>query len=345
LSKLRKGSSSGATGLPVSYYKDSIASSAGQAANLLGWSLCGWEMGMKGLHIWGNPSTVNKEWKRASSRIKAKLIRHHKFPACQIVESQKFKELYELVIKQRYEYLDGYTNAIYLFAEYLKQNCLNINHIVKYVLTTAENLQEHQRRTIQETIAPVYDTYGCSEINGIAYECSICNNYHVIDPHVYLEYGDKIDDNGSHSLYITDLDNYSFPLIRYKNDDLGIPATDSVSQCNIPFSSIANVTGRQSDIIKLPGGGILSVPSFFGSMLLKNINGLKQYQIEKVEHDMIFVNLVITNEYSDKDRVIIHSALREYLAGKIRYKVRYVDRLEPSPTGKHKLVIDRTLIT
>jgi len=340
--KLSKGSSSGSSGRPVFYYKDSIATSAGQAAHLFGWTLSGWDMHTKGLHIWGNPSTVNNEWKRPASKIKAKLFGHHKFPAYKLVDGQKFYELYELIKRNKYKYLDGYTNAIYLFAVYLQRNNLSLNHVVDYVLTTAENLQDFQRQVIHDRIAPVFDSYGCSEINGIAYECQHCRNYHIIDPHVCVEFGESVDENGPQELLITDLDNFAFPLIRYKNDDLGFLLKTDSFNCPVPFSGMAAVAGRQSDIIRLRDGGMLSVPSFFGSMLLKQVKGLKQYQIEKIENDLIVVNLVKSQEFVSEDRQIIESALEQYLTGKIRYRIRYKDRIDSSPTGKFKLVIDRT---
>lgn len=342
ISKLTMGSSSGSSGQPVNYFKDSIATSAGQAANILGWTFSGWKMNMKGLHIWGNPSIVRSEWAKPSSKLKARLFSHHKFPAYQLVDAKYFNKLYCLIIKNRYEYLDGYTNAIYLFADFLKNNKLTLKNSIKYVLTTAENLHEFQRQTIQETIASVYDTYGCSEINGIAFECSQCKKYHVIDPHVYVEFGELTDNLGSRELLVTDLDNWAFPLIRYKNNDMGIPTPDDENDCLIKFSRIGGVSGRESDLIRLKDGGVLSVPSFFGSMLLKQIRGLTQYQIEKIENDLIQINLVKTNEFTPNDQRIVNAALKEYLADKIRYQIKYVDRIESSSSGKIKLVIDRT---
>ena len=205
--KLYAGSSGGSTGQPVSYRKDSHATSAGQAAHLLGWSLSGWKMSMKGLHIWGNPATVNEEWGRLSSKLKARVFRHHKFPAYRLHDSNRLNELYQIIKKERYDYLDGYTNAIYHFADFLKSGGLRFDHMIKYVLTTAENLHDYQRKTIEEAIAPVYDTYGCSEINSIAYECASCRRYHIIDPHVRVEFGEPLDSLGISPLMITDLDN------------------------------------------------------------------------------------------------------------------------------------------
>lgn len=341
LKKLSKGSSSGSTGLPVIYYKDAKANSAGQAAHYLGWTLGGWKMGHKGLHIWGNPSTVNNEWKRWSSKIKAIIFKHHKFPAYKLTDGGKFEELRKLILKEKYNYIDGYTNAIFLFADYLKTNNLSIGKSIKYVLTTAENLQDYQRQIIEEIIAPVFDTYGCSEINGIAYECEKCKTYHVIEPHVIVEFGDVVDESGSREIIVTDLDNYAFPLIRYKLDDLAIPLAKTKS-CDIGFSQLESVSGRQSDILRFKDGGTLSVPSFFGSMLLKQIKGLKQYQIVRESEDWININFVTSDEFSDSDFKKLDDALKEYLKHKIDYKINIVEEIEASKTGKFKLLVDKT---
>ncbi|MDF1559932.1 MAG: hypothetical protein P1P83_06970 [Bacteroidales bacterium] len=340
--KLYTGSSGGSTGQPVSYRKDRDATSAGQAAHLLGWSLSGWKMSMKGLHIWGNPATVNEEWGRLSSKLKARIFRHHKFPAYRLHDSDRLNELYQIIKKERYDYLDGYTNAIFHFAEYLKAGGLTFDHKIRYVLTTAENLHDFQRKTIEETIAPVYDTYGCSEINSIAYECARCRRYHIIDPHVCVEFGEPLDSLGTSPLMITDLDNFAFPLVRYMNGDLGIPGVADRGECGLNFSVMAAVSGRETDLIKLKDGGVLSVPSFFGSMLLRKVNGLIQYQVEKVSEDMLNINLVTGERFTPDDLKIIESALDEYIRGRIGYEIRFVDAIDVSGSGKFKLVVDRS---
>lgn len=340
-SKLDKGSSSGSTGYPVVYYKEPVGSSAGQAGALYGWVIGGWKMGHKGLHIWGNPTTVNNEWKRWSSKLKAKVFQHHKFPAYTLTDGNKFEELRQLILKEKYDYLDGYTNAIYLFADYLKRNNLSLMDKSIYVLTTGENLHDYQRDTIEATIGPVYDSYGCSEINGIAYECVKCRNYHVIDPHVVVEYGDVVDDIGTRELIVTDLDNYAFPLIRYKLNDLAVPE-DQPRDCEVPFMQLKSISGRQSDILRFKDGGSLSVPSFFGSMLLKQVKGIKQYQIVRVSEDKLVIRFVTFDIFKEDDLKILHKGLYDYLAGKINYSIEIVDEIKVAKTGKFKLLIDET---
>ncbi len=343
IENLSKGSSSGSTGVPVVYYKDKNGSSAGNAAGYFGWELSGWEMGMKGLHIWGNPTTANNEWKKPMSRIKACLFNHHKFPSYSLTDEKRFDDLIRLILEKKYEFIDGYTNAIYLLAEYCKSKNIRLITKLKYVLTTAENLQDFQRETIEEWIGPVFDNYGCSEINGIANECQYCREYHIIEPHVIVEYGKLLDDDGSRELIITDLDNFGFPLIRYKNGDAGIPGDHLNHNCKIKLKTIKKISGRQSDIVKLPGGGTLTVPSFFGSMLLKQVNGIKQYQIIRESINLLIIQFVKSKEFKDKDESIISNALEEYLDGKIEYQIKFVDYIPLSENGKHKLLIDKTI--
>jgi hypothetical protein len=104
-----------------------------------------------------------------------------------------------------------------------------------------------------------------------------------------------------------------------------------------------SISGRQSDVVTLPNGGALSVPSFFGSVLLKEISSIRQYQVEKIAHDHIRINFVVNEALTDKDSKIIHDALDEYLGNSINYSIKVVDSIAVSKTGKFKLLIDRTV--
>ena len=240
----------------------------------------------------------------------------------------------------KFDFIDGYTNAKSLLADYVKQNNIEI-HRPKYVLPTGENLQRFQKKLMEEVLGKVYDSYGCSEINGIAYECEKCKKYHVLEPHVIVEYGNKITDEEERALIITDLDNYGFPLIRYENGDAGIPVVEDKIDCEIQFQRIEMISGRVSDIIHFPDGGVLSVPSFFGSMLLKQINGIKQYQIERIKPDELIVKLVVGSDFKETDKKKINDSMLEYLGNNIHWKIKLVDQIEVSKTGKFKLLIDK----
>jgi phenylacetate-CoA ligase len=218
--RVSKGSSSGSTGQAVSYMHDEFGVSSGKAAHFLGWELGGYQFGDKGLHIWGNPAIVKNVWSKPSSKIMSKLTRIDKFAAFQLTENGRFDQLVETINKNKYDFIDGYTNAIYLLANFIEKNNLKV-HKLKYVLTTAENLHDYQREVIERVLGSVFDEYGCGEITGVAYQNKFQPGYAVIDPHVVVEYDKSFSDSsGSHPLIITNLDNMVMPLIRYKNGDM-----------------------------------------------------------------------------------------------------------------------------
>lgn len=334
-----RGSSSGSTGKPISYFIDNNSASAGKAANYLGWSLAGWKLGDKGLHIWGNPRVVREQWNKLSSKAKEIIFNHYKYPAYRLTDYDQFNELITMLKQKKFIFLDGYTTAIYLLANYVRENDINLK--VDYILTTAETLQDYQRKIIEGTLGPVYDGYGCSEIEGIAYQCSICNNYHVIDPRVIVEYDHiNLGEDGSKEIIVTELDNYIMPFIRYKIGDLAIEAKNN---CEIKYSSIKKITGRTSDIILLPGGGGLVVASFFGAALLRKLNDkIKQYQIVKTQPDKIIVKLSVNDSFIKEDIEQIKEYLIEYLQNKIQFEIQVVDRIDVSKTGKYKLLVDES---
>jgi phenylacetate-CoA ligase len=339
-SKLTKGSSSGSTGMPVSYFKDSRASSAGHAANILGREISGWSFGYKGLYIWGNPAIVKDQWTKPLSKIKAFLFNYDRYPSYLLTDPNIFDQLLQKIQNGSYDYIDGYTSAIYLIAMNLEKKGIKVTKKMKLVLPTAETLQNYQRETIESNLGPVLDTYGCSEVNSIAYQCPKCKRYHVIDPHVFISFGEIVNENQSRKLYITDLDNYAFPLIKYENGDAAIPSENN--DCKVPFSSIDQVTGRINDIITLKNGGYLTVPSFFGSMLLKKIQGFSQYQVIKENDDLLTIRIVKTADFTNSDQQILIDSLEKYLNNNINFQIKYVDSIEVGENGKAKLVIDHT---
>ena len=342
ISKCSKGSSSGSTGHPVLYYHDKIGTSANKAAVLFGKFLGGYNLGDPWINIWGNPTAVNVDWKKPGSRLKKFFSNESRFPAYRLNNSKQFENLFQMVVKKKPKFIYGYTNAIFLFSKYLEEKSIKLD-FVKGVFTTAENLQPFQKIKIEERLGEVYDQYGCSEINGIAVQSIYDDYYSVLDPHVVVEYGDIVDkENNIRKLIITDLQNRILPFIRYENGDLAIPSENNdLNNFSLKFSKFKNIDGRVSDIIKLPNGGSLVVPSFFGSRMLKNIDGIKQYQIIKYD-DKISVNLVTDGELSSDSKKIIQETLIEYIPTEIKTELVFNQEIIYAQNGKFKLFIDRS---
>ncbi len=255
------GSSSGSTGQPVKYLHDNNARSAGRAASYYGWLLTGWNFGDRGLHIWGNPNAVNVQWKKFPSKVKSKIFNVYKYPAFKLNDPNGFNEIISIIKKNKFSYVDGYTNAIYLLAKFIEVNNVMAVGRFKRVLTTGENLHGYQRDLIEKVLGPVYDCYGCGEINGIAYQNQFEKEYAIMDTNVYVEYDYNYHySNNEKPLVITHLHNFVMPFIKYKNGDMAI--SSNLHSEKLGFSFLRTIEGRVSDIIELPNGGNLVVPAF-----------------------------------------------------------------------------------
>ena len=337
--KSYRGSSSGSTGEPVVFYQNNESLSAGLAALYFIWYRCGWRFGDRMLTIWGNPTTVKVDWQRRSSKIKSRLFNEIKFPAYLLTEQNRLDDVVLLLKKRRISYIQGYTNAIYLLADYIQSGAISVP-ACRAIFTTAENLHEYQRRTIEAVLGPVFDFYGCGEIMGVAAQTLNNQNYEIVTPHTILEFGNVIDEQDGRELVLTDLDNRVMPFIRYINGDIAVPTPENPDAIPLCFSRI---NGRVSDIIRLPDGGSLTVPSFFGSRLLKDLNGFRRYQIERTEPNVIVARIEVDKNFNQIDYEKLARALADYLPEAITWKIELCDRIALSPNGKFKLVIDRTI--
>jgi phenylacetate-CoA ligase len=340
LKKCSKGSSSGSTGHPVIYYHDNKAKSANKAAVLFSKFLGGYEPGDKWINIWGNPTAVNIDWKKIGPRIKKIFSNEIRYPAYKLNNKENYKALYYTILKEKPGFIYGYTNAIFLLSNYLEDKKIKFDFI-KGVFTTAENLYDFQKSKIEEFIGPVFDHYGCSEINGIAAQTKSDNYYSVIDPHVFVEYSATADlQNNTKKIIVTDLYNKVLPFIRYEVGDLAAPLENlNYEKFKIMYSKFQSVDGRVSDIITLPNGGNLVVPSFFGSRMLKNVSGIKQYQIQKLDNKLL-INLIVDKEFKDESQNIILENLSEYIPSDIQYDLVFNQQIIYSKNGKFKLFIE-----
>ena len=331
---------SGSTGVPVFIRVDRNSKSVAMAALWRAWQWTDYKFGDSILYIWGVPST----WEAIKKFPKnfAMWIRNEKFfPAFSLREVSQFEKLTQILKKDTPDILFGYTNSIYLLALYLQKNNIKIK-IKKAIIPTAETLQAHQRKTIESVLqAPIFDQYGCGETMSIAYECDAHNGYHIVNEHIILEFEQLSSLNSDlYGLIITDLDNKTMPLIRYKNGDLAQPK-DGLCSCGRSGKLLQRISGRYSDLLQTKDGGFITIPGMRGGWVMKKTSGVKQYQVIQLSLEEIIIELVVTAEYNSEQETKIHSLLDSYLKGFINYNIEYCDYIPSEANGKYKLLISK----
>ncbi len=328
--KIFKASSSGTTGIPIKYYQDVNALSAGVAAGHILMGLSGWKPGMRNVHIWGNMESI-KQWNKLSSQIKQLLYNKKNIASPLINNPEKILPVVREIIKFSPQIIDGYTNSIYELANYLKDNGLKI-HNLKMVFTTGENLEKFQKNMIEEIFAPVSDLYGCGEINGIACRPIGEDKYYIFDPHVFVE--TLTDENsGLKEILITDLDNLYMPFIRYKVGDMIDSIKPGSRENNYPFSYFTSIYGRTADHIVLPDGKKLFPINIFGGTVYRKYPTLTRHKTIWNGEKLIFIFETPSNTNIEALKSEIGLSLKGY---SIEYEVQFTDKILPGKSGKHQ---------
>ena len=111
------------------------------------------------------------------------------------------------------------------FAQYILNYKVDLSGLgLKAVICTSEPLFKEQRSTISKAfLCPVINEYGISESGICAFECPY-GGFHIMSENIYLEIvrnGKNIKDGEIGEIVITQLNNFSAPLIRYHTGDLG----------------------------------------------------------------------------------------------------------------------------
>ena len=173
---------------------------------------------------------------------------------------------------------------------------------MKLITVGGEKLFDFQKETLERVFkCPVADIYGSFEI-GIA-ACSYpCGALHTNDDFVIMEVIKSSPGDEFGQIIATRLDNWEFPLIRFNVEDLA-PQPEIHHDCSLglPFQKVDQIIGRHHDQIKLANGRVVR-GSYF-SRLLRNIPGIRHYQVNQRELDRFEILAVV-----DQDKYSIEGA-------------------------------------
>lgn len=330
--QLHKGSSSGTTGIPITYFTDNRGLSAGIAAGYALWELSGWKPGQRNVHIWGNQMSV-KRWSSFPSKLKSLAFRQLNIASTSLNHPENLDKIVKKIIQFDPISIEGYTGSIYTLAEYFEENNIRLKSLQR-VLTTAENLESYQRSLIERVMAPIGDLYGSGEILGVAANPINQNRYFVMDPHVILETTES-GIPGLKNLLITDLHNYGMPMIRYKVGDLIDDLQPASPNNGYPFRSFRKIKGRSSHIITLPNGKKFHPINIFGGTLFRKFRQITRHKVKWNGRQLNFI--FETQSYIDKSAVLkeLKSLLRPF---DVDFKITYTSRILPSKNGKYKFM-------
>lgn len=223
---------------------------------------------------------------------------------------------------------------------------LPCNHSVKYIELSGEYLSDGCRSQIQKFFvkAKIINQYGCREIGVIAIEDDM-KNMHCFNDNVFVEVlkdGQPTKNNEEGDIYVTTLNNFAMPVIRYRIGDKGRFDKTNILEKSKEVLKIS--AGRECGEIILEDDSKMSSAIFWRvvNIINEKTNGaILQFNVIQKKRNLFVINLVVINSDFENIEMMFKEFLREYgLVGDYDLVFDYYAMLSPNlPTGKLKYFI------
>lgn len=256
------------------------------------------------------------------------------------------EEIIEKIDAFKPDIISGYSSGSYLLAKEQKKG--NINISPKRIICSADPLTNEMRRMITEVfgISPV-NFYAASESIGFGAQCEQYQGIHLFNDWHNFELVDDdlkpVENGRPGKLIMTNLYNYTQPLIRYRMNDQ-LVFDDKPCSCDSPFPAIKSVAGRQEDFLWFERSDgskdyvhPLLIVEFF-------VPGVEKVQVAQTAKNELLMKAVVSCEGSKAEKGIrnrMNEILNQKkLADTVSLTIELVDDIRVDPkTGKFKLII------
>ncbi|MBF0110038.1 MAG: phenylacetate--CoA ligase family protein [Magnetococcales bacterium] len=240
----------------------------------------------------------------------------------------------EWLLRENPDYLLTYpTNAHALAREFIDLG-LRLPRL-RQVRTLSETLTGETRKLCREAWdVAIVDTYSANEVGYIALQCPDHERYHVQAENVWVEI---VDSQGAPCVpgtvgrvIVTDLNNFSSPLLRYDTGDWAIPSDPC--PCGRGLPTLERIMGRSRNMLVLPSGERrwpMMRPSLYREIL-----PLKQIQMVQHTPVRLEVRLVVDQPPGPAAEDRLRQAIVQTLGYGFDIEFQYRKELIRSQRGK-----------
>lgn len=243
----------------------------------------------------------------------------------------------------------GYTSALHSICKYLDKTNTTVADIkLNSVIAVAESLSDYVKKSFIKyfNIIPV-SRYSNSENGILAQQDSTTesNHFEINWASYYIEVLEmnsdkpvKLGEPGR--IVITDLFNFSLPMIRYDSGDVGkIDFNPLDKKKPLVFTSIE---GRKMDMFTNTKGELLSSHIVHKILQYNEIDQFQFVQEDKINYKIKLKPLTEKLNASIETKLI--AEYTDYFGDDAKIKLEYVDDIPTLKSGKRKLVINKTMV-
>jgi phenylacetate-coenzyme A ligase PaaK-like adenylate-forming protein len=249
-----------------------------------------------------------------------------------------FEEILSCLNQLQPDALSGYAFIIRKLAEAQARGKLKINP--KLIETGGEPLLDKDRQYIQSIFqVPILNTYASAEFLLLGLSKAEFEG-------MYLMENNHIFEIETDQMLVTNLYNYTLPLIRYQMDDRLEIIEDKTKL--MPFTKVKNIVGRDEDMpyfLNEEGEEDYIHYAAIGELRAK---WLKRFQIQVVNQEKFVFRAVLKDGLESDRRARAQEEIRHQLEyalatkkmSNVQFEVQEVDSIGVDPkTGKYRLVV------
>lgn len=342
MKKLRKITTGGSTGQPISVFIDQKEDAWRKAIYLRANIVAGQRIRDRWVTI------IDAQYSNSLNRLQKWLG----FYPRQIVPITLDRSLrFKIVRDMRPDVLDGFPSALHLLAKDFERNGGETIQ-PRIVFGSGELIDKDAISYLEKTFcAPYFDQFGCTEIDRSAWQCSNHEGYHMDVDSVIMQFvdedGGEVGSNERGEIVYTSLFNKSFPIIRYNIEDVGVPIDDDCS-CGISLPLMKIVEGRHNSFLVFNDDKIVTPIEFIEKLgAFKMEKEVEQYRVIQEKADCTRILLKKASKNVDEEsvrRVLIKNLCRAYPdvigseKAEFPFEIEFVDEIPLSLRGKLNVV-------
>ncbi|MAN28509.1 MULTISPECIES: phenylacetate--CoA ligase family protein [Mesonia] len=273
-------------------------------------------------------------------RLKDKMATRYRFPIFNL-NDEKLKGFLAEFYKKKFNYINGYTSSIELFAKYLRKKNIILKDVcptLKVCIVTSEMLFPETKKLLENQFGiPVVNEYGASELDLLAFQ-NPKDEWVLNNESLYIEVVNKNNQplpyGSEGKIIVTSLYNKAHPFIRYELGDLGVISEKSTAK----HQFLQKLTGRTNDVAKLPSGKIVPGLTFYyvTKSIIEDGSEVKEFVIKQKEKDTFEITYVSSEEISAEKENEIKASIEKYLEKGLTLQLNRVDVLKRKKSGKLK---------
>ncbi len=335
----------GSTGEPVQFLQDRVFQTGALATTMLFFEWAGAPRGGKHVKLWGAPRDLGSGKVALRKRAADWMFNRTTLDAFDMSE-RTMRRYAEVISRSRPACLEGYADALYELAVRVRRLSLPMNPPGS-IVSSAGTLLPHMREAIEGAFgASVFDRYGTREVGNVANECDRHEGLHVFGETTVVEIVDEsglaVKEGEEGEILVTNLLNYTMPLIRYRIGDRAVRGAELCS-CGRPYPLLARVSGRSESCVRRRDGGVV-LPEFFIHVIGVEYNdgSIGKFQVIQEAVDRLTV-VVVASEGAGARALAKEDEMRariKQMVGDCEVRFVLADRIEPTPTGKHMYVVN-----